>query len=462
MAVGDLTYRLEMEDQIDVMFPAKMPFQAAEPCDNRAAVSSLLGNSGAPLTLTKTTANYFRPPQQGDLCVASFLQATTGDFKTPKSDVSFSGIDEIDSVATAGGKYVVTLKNGFATTGATESCTGVKLFFFSPTDMFSPSIPPVAIAANVAYNAAGYGSAATPLVFAKNTLGGIQTTKTNDDVTVDSLNSIPWYVGAPVQLTGTDVSGSLETAVSHEAKVSSVKVNGDNVEIILDTPLAATGAGYTLNVPVLQYRDSLAGTKMTCTWQIDEIYGELFQQQLTPGQLAKAKSSLMDAEIPFVDQLLIQRNMPAASSAHTEVLQALANTVGLAVLTPQNNTLLSGFDGCSSYRFALNGKELTNQNIRVGSADRVGRQLHNYFLKTLHSNLGVAMQKYDAPRFDYVNTNDQTTHAFFPCVLPQLPTESVVQLQLFSDSTMGGKNIFYVFFRQRVMKISNGRVMISA
>jgi hypothetical protein len=45
-----------------------------------------------------------------------------------------------------------------------------------------------------------------------------------------------------------------------------------------------------------------------------------------------------------------------------------------------------------------------------------------------------------------------------------MPQESVVQLQLFATdgTTMAGKNLFYVFFRQRVMKISNGRVMLSA
>ena len=458
VAVGDLTYRVELEDQMNVAFPAKMPFQAAEPCDNRAAVASLLGNSGAPLTLTKTTANYFRPPQQGDLCVASFLQATTGNYKT----VSTSGIDEIDSVAIVGGKYVVTLKNGFATTGATESCTGIKLYYFSPTDMLGPSVCPIAIGATVAYNAAGYGSSAVPLVFAKNTVGGMQTTLASDAVTVDSLNTIPWYVGAPVQLCGTDVSGSLETAVSHEAKISSVKVNGDNVEIILDSPLAATGAGYALTVPVLCYRDSLAGTKMTCNWNIDEIYAELFKIQMTPAQMSKLKDRVANVEMPFLDQMLVQRNMPANSSAHTEVLQAMAGTVGLAVLTPQNQTFLSGFDGCNRYRFSINGKEVTNQDIEVGAADLVGRQLHNYFLKSYFGNLGQALKKYDAPQHDYNNTADTATHTVYPLIVPNLGAESVIQLQLFSDSTMGGKNIFYVFTRQKLLKISGGRVMVSA
>jgi len=461
MAVGDLTYRVEFEDQMNVAFPAKMPFSQGEPCDNRAAVSSLLGNAGAPLTLTKTTGNYFRPPQQGDLCVASFLQATAGTYKTTAT----SGRDEIESVTTAGGKYVVTLKNGFATTGATESCTGITLFYFSSTDMLGPSAIPVAVGNTITASAGVYGSAAAPIVFAKNTPGGIQTTKADDAVTADSLNSIPWYVGAPVQFCGIDVSGSVETASRVESNITSIKVNGDNVEIVVSPTLAAVGGGATtLVAPSLQYRDSKAGTKFTVAWNVDEVYAELFKLQLTPEQMSKAMSNMSNMELPWLDQQLIQRNMPSNSTAHTEVLQALAGTVGLAVLTPQNLTFLSGFDNCARYRFAINGKEVTNQDIVVGSADLKGRQLHNYFLKTFYGNLGQALKKYDAPQYDYVNQANQTTHAMYPLIIPNMPQECVVQVQLVaSDGTsMAGKNIFYVFYRQRVMKISNGRVMLSA
>ena len=458
MSVGDITYRVEFENQIDVAFPAKMPFSQGEPCDNRAAVASLLGNSGAPLTLTKTTGNYFRPPQQGDICVASFLQATTGNYKTTAT----SGRDEIESVTTAGGKYVVTLKNGFATTAATESCTGITLFYFSATDMLGATAVPVAQANTVAVAAGVYGSAAAPLVFAKNTPGGIQTTISGDVVTLDSLNSIPWYCGAPIQLCGIDVSGATETASRVESTITSVKLNGDNVELIISPTL--TAVGLTLVAPTVQYRDCLAGTKMTCAWNIDEVYAELLKIQLTPAQMEKAKAQLSNMEIPWMDQMLVQRNMPSNSTAHTEVLQAMAGTVGLAVLTPQNLTLLSGFDNCGRYRFSISGKEVTNQDIVVGSADLKGRQLHNYFLKTYHENLGMALKKYDANQYDYVNQGNQATHAMYPLIIPNLGAESVVQIQMFANdgTTMAGKNIFYVFTRQRVMKLSNGRVMLSA
>jgi len=463
MAVGDLTYRVEFEDQMNVAFPARMPFSAGEPCDNRSAVGSLLGAVGAPLTLTKTTGNYFRVPQQGDIACAYFIQSTTGSgsYKYPAaSGANSSGLDEIESVTTAGGKYVVTLKNGFTTTAAAEACTGITLFYCAASEMLGNSVFPLPLDAAMTGDTGGiYGNAAAPITFSLNAVGGIQTSQYDDSVTLDSLNTIPWYVGAPVTFTGVDTSGG-GAIVKHETTIASVIVDTTDVKITLTTPY--DGTANTLAQCSLTYRDSLAGTKFTCNWVVDEVYAELFQLQLTPQQMAKAKTSMADMELSWVDQQLIQRNMPDGATAHTEVLQALANTIGLAVITPQNLTLLSGFDGCSRYRFAINGKEVTNQDIIVGGADTRARQIHNYMLKSFFGNLGQALKKYDSPQYDYVCRADKATHAIYPLIIPNLPQESVVQIQMFSDSTMAGKNIYYCFFRQRMLKISNGRVQLSA
>jgi len=463
--ISDLTYRLEFEDQINVAFPARMPFSAGEPCDNRSAVGSLLGAATAPLTLTKTTANYFRAPQQGDIACAYFIQSTTGSgsYKYPAaSGANSSGLDEIASVTTAGGKYVVTLKNGFATTAATEACQGITLFYCSAAEMQGTGAFPLPLdAAMTGATGDVFGSAAAPIVFSLNAVGGIQTSQYDQSITLDALNSCPWYVGAPVTFTA--VGGSSAQVVRHETTIASVTVNGNDLEITLSTPYDGTAIGATNLVQCsLTYRDSYNGTKFNVSWNVDEVYAELHQIQLTPQQMAKAKSSMANMELPWVDQMLVQRNMPDGATAHTEVLQALANTIGLAVITPQNLTLLSGFDGCSRYRFSINGKDCTNQDIVVGSADLKGRQIHNYFLKTFFGNLGQTLKKYDAPQYDFVCTADKATHAMYPLIIPSLPQESVVQVQLFSDTSMSGKNIFYTFFRQRVLKISNGRVMVSA
>jgi hypothetical protein len=321
---------------------------------------------------------------------------------------------------------------------------------------------PIAYDVNIAAGTGNtYGSASAPIVFPKNTPGGIQTSKYDATVTVDSLSTIPWFVGAPVTLTC--VGGSAANVVNRtETTIASVKVNGDNVEIILTNPFVNTTGGSFQNWASLSYRDSLALTKFTANWVIDEVYGELFKINLLPSQMEKATKAMANMELPFIDEDLVQRTMPDATTAHTEVLQAPASSIGLAVLTPQNLTLLSGFDGCNRYRFSLDGRELTNQDIICGSADLRGRQLHNYFLKTFFANLNTPLKRYDAPKFDYVNTDDTATHAMYPLVLPNRPMESVVQVQLFSDTGMAGKSVFYLFFRQRVLKISNGRVMVSA
>jgi hypothetical protein len=470
-AINDCQLKLEFEDQIATVAPARMPFSQGEPADNTSAVASLLGNAGAPLTLTKTTANYWRAPRQGDICTAYFLQTTTSaaSFRYPgTADPGTSGglacgLDEILSVAIAGGKYVVTLKNGFATTAATEACQGIVFFYCSASEMLGNGAFPIPFDVAMAGGTGDtYGSASAPIVFSKNTPGGIQTSKYDAAVTVDALSTIPWYVGAPV--TFTVVGGGAANVISRtETTIASVKVNGDNVEIVLTDPFDATATGGAIRVQCsLTYRDSLAGTKFTANWVIDEVYAELFKINLLPSQMEKATKAMANMELPFVDAYLVQRSMPDSTTAHTEVLSTLPGTIGLAVLTPQNLTLLSGFDGCNRYRFSLDGKEVSNQDIVCGSADLRGRQLHNYFLKMFFANLQQPLKKYDAPKFDYNNTDDTATHAMYPLVIPNRPVESVVQVQLFSDTAMAGKSVFYVFYRQKVLQIKGGRAMVSA
>jgi hypothetical protein len=299
-------------------------------------------------------------------------------------------------------------------------------------------------------------------VFSKNTPGGIQTSKYDAAVTVDALSTIPWYVGAPV--TFTCVGGGASNVISRtETTIASVTVNGDNVEIVLTDPFDATTIGGASRVQCsLTYRDSLALTRFTANWAIDEVYAELFKINLLPSQMEKATKAMANMELPFVDAYLVQRSMPDSTTAHTEVLSTLPGTIGLAVLTPQNLTLLSGFDGCNRYRFSLDGKEVSNQDIVCGSADLRGRQLHNLYLKMFFANLQQPLKKYDGPKFDYVNTDDTATHAMFPLVIPNRPAETVVQVQLFSDTAMKGKSVFYVFYRQKVLQIKGGRAMVSA
>ena len=485
--VGDLTYHMEFEDQIDVAFPAPMPSRAPVPCVNTAAVGGVLKT----LSFVPTNGALYRPPQVGDLCTAFFVDTSGTDAcYAPRAIATGMGgftagaaaMDQITDVsltsAAAAGVYTVTLLNGFAVAGATDTCEKILLSYFSPSELDGNTANkiPLPLGVNI-YQSSDVvgGTGGAPITFAPNSLGGIEATL-NDagtlTVTADAFKSIPWYPGAPVTLTGLDANANAPVRLETFVTQVDVDVVGGtyNVKVYLQdtiTLAAATGT-YSLGVPCLTFRDSkmtgdvFTGTavKFTCNWTIDEVYLELLQLQLTPSMMDKAMKQMANIEIPFYDQLLIQKNMPA-TTLHTEVLSLPANTVGISVLTPQNLSLVSGFDNCARYRVALNGKELTNQDINVGPANRVGRQIHNVLLREHLLNIGRQLKKFDAPKFCYDINADKATHAMYGVVVPQVPIETIFQLQLFADNNMAAKNIYFLMHIERVLKLGGaGRAQV--
>ncbi len=470
--VGDLTYNLEFESQIDVVFPAAMPSRAPVPCVSTAAVANKLKT----LTLIPTAANLYRPPQVGDLCTAYFQEATgTVACFAPRAVATGMGgftagaaaMDEIATVSLVSGVYTVTLLNGFAVAGATDSCVKILLAYFAPSELDGTTANkiPLPLGSNIYQSATVVGGAGAPITFIPNSLGGIEATLNDEGtltVTPDAYKSIPWYAGAPVTLTGLDANANAPVRVETFITKVDVDLATSNVLVYLDDAIALTiGSGtYSLAVPCLTFRDSkitgdlFTGTpvKFTCEWNVDELYLEMLQLQLTPSMMASAMKQMSNLEIPFFDQILVQKNMPV-TTVHTEVLSLPANTVGMTVLTPQNLTLLSGFDNCTSYRVALNGKELTNQDIKVGSASQVGRQIHNVLLREHLMNIGRQLKKYDAPKFSYDISVDAATHAMFGVVVPQVPVETIFQIQLFADNAMASKNLYFIHHVERVLKL---------
>ena len=481
--VGDLTYDLEFESQIDTVFPAPMPSRAPVPCVTTAAVGGKLQT----LSLVTTAANLYRPPQVGDLCTAYFLDQTgTVAVFAPRAVASGMGgftagaaaMDQITAVSLVSGTYAVTLLNGFAVNGATDSCVKIMLSYFSPAELdgTTDNKIPLPLGANIYQSAAVVGGAGgAAITFIPNSLGGIEATLNavgTLTVTADAYKSIPWYVGAPVTLSGIDANANAPVRLETFITQVDVDVATKNVLVYLqDTiDLTATGGTYSLAVPCLTFRDSkvpagsnlftATGIKFTCDWNVDELYLELLQLQLTPSMMQAAMKQMSNIEIPFYDQILVQKNMPS-TTVHTEVLSLPANTVGMTVLTPQNLTLISGFDNCTSYRIALNGKELTNQSINVGNADQVGRQIHNVLLREHLINIGLQLKKYDAPKFCYDINVDAATHAMYGVVVPQVPVETIFQIQLFADNAMASKNLFFVHHIERVLKLGGaGKAMI--
>ena len=488
--VGDLTYDLEFESQIDTVFPAPMPSRAPVPCYNQNAVGGKLQT----LTLYPTSANLYRPPQVGDVCTA-FFQESTGTIAcfAPRAVPSGMGaftcgaaaMDQIATVTLTSGLYTVTLLNGFAVAGATDLCTKIMLSYFSPAELDgnTDNKIPLPLGANIYGSSTVIGGAGgAPITFIPNSLGGIEATlhnavaaPNNFTVTADAYKSIPWYVGAPVTLSGIDANANSGTGapVRLETFISQIDVDvaTKNVLVRLQDTITLTAGGgptYSLAVPCLTFRDSKvtgdvftgATAKFTCDWNVDELYLELLQLQLTPSMMQAAMKQMSNLEIPFYDQILVQKNMPS-TTVHTEVLSLPANTVGMTVLTPQNLTLISGFDNCTSYRVALNGKELTNQDITVGNADQVGRQIHNVLLREHLINIGRQLKKYDAPKFCYDINVDAATHAMYGVVVPQVPVETIFQIQLFATNAMASKNIYFVHHIERVLKLGGaGKAMI--
>jgi len=454
--VSDLTFNVEFEDTIPVVAPAKMPNAAPVPCDNRAAVGSLIGHAAAPLTLSpNVNTGYWRAPKLGDICTAIYNQADPdGQIWTPDD---IEAHNEIVSVTQVGNKYVVVLSNGFPTIGATSDVTEIFLYYTSPNDQHELNSQPNVPVAEPIAEPADVGTALNPLVFTPNSAGGLSTVKdggiTDNDV---AFGSCPWYVGAPVtMMLYDDVEAPSITRLETTITALNVAENG-NLEVILDTAVTVTVGAPFIS---LCYRDSYDGVKFTCNWNIDEFYLELFKINLLPSQIEKAIAALEKGlEIPYVDQLLVQKNMQS-TTVHSETLQSPPNTIGCSLLSPNNLTLLSHFDNLSNYRWSLNGKEVTNQAIVVGGSG-AGRQIHNIMLKSHFGNMGLALKKYDAPNVCYTTSQDMH-HSLIPVIIPMVPAETLVQVTLVAnDAQMSSKNLFFVFHINRVLKVSKGMVKV--
>lgn len=431
IATGDLSYHMEFENQIQCIYPAVMPTQMCV-IDNRAAVASVLGDAASPLTTTLAASAFNRAPKVGDR-VRLWFAETGSTIKT--------GIDTISAVTTTGGFYVITLATGVATTGATPACTSINLFYGDY---------PVYACDNVTAAGNVIGDAAARALVLQDFY--------NHEFTLEDNKQCPFYVGCPVRVVA--ANSVANTAHVTSTTVSSLQRNNDDLLILLTTPLNVGGNDLCNNI-YISHRDhsTAANAAFGITWTINEVYAELAEIQLTPNQREAARKGLADLELPFYEQRLIQKDMPSTTT-HTDVIHIDPNCLGLAVLTPQTLTFLSGFENCTSYRFAIDGISNTNRDINVGNASTTGRQLHNVMLKNYFGNTGAPLLKYDAQTVDYARLDNNATHAFFPLVTPYVPRQQIVQIQLFATTAMNQKSLHYVTTHSRVLKISNGRLML--
>lgn len=441
VAVGNMLYKLQFEDRMDVMSPVKMNTFQVYPCDNITLTggASQFGDAGYPIVITCPANNIWHKPKVGHIITVSYR---TSDGPALNDWTASSTV--ITAVNTVGGKYSIEVDILFSA-GVNASITDLAAVV---TD--TSSFPTVLNNVTPAANRIGV-SDATKLV-----LSNVFT-----NATPASYDRCPLYVGAAIRILFQDATSIAAGTV--DAVVSSLTINGKDLEILVKDTAGNDGVDVGTSNALTQvgfgFRYETGNVKFAVNWRIHEVYAQLHEIQLLPSQREAARKALADLEIPFTSRYLKMRNMPS-TAAHTEVIQADPNCAGVAVLTPQNLTLLSGFDNCSSYRFAIDGKETTNRDVRVGDERSVGRQLHNHLLKRFYGNLGKRLRKYDANPIDYAAPENQATHAFYPLVTPVVPRPQIIQLQLFSDTAMSGKPVFYVFYHQKVLALSNGRARV--
>jgi hypothetical protein len=454
IALGNLTYNVEFEDQIQVVSPANMPSRAGVACDSGE------GSVQYPLIPTPTVAaGFWRAPKVGDLVTAYYTEVSGGTYTAWDPvliEASLGHSPEITSVTVVNGKYNILLSQPLPKHGGASSMATIFMFYSSQNEQFEVNNQlPVPIAQPIV-GASNVGSAAHPLVFVPNSCGGlVQNNGTGITGTDVAFGTCPWYVGAPVTLfVYDDIAHPVTTRVETTIEVLTIAANG-NLEVVLSDTIAVTVGAQT---PCLAFRDSYANSKFTVNWNIDEFYLELFKINLTGSQMAVAQKALENLEIPYTDQLLVQKNMQT-TNVHTETINCPPNTIGCSLLSPDNLTLLSHFDGLSNYRWSLNGREVTNQAIIVGGSNS-GRQIHNIMLKSHFGNLGLAVKKYDASNVCYVTSQDMV-HTLIPLVIPNVPAETLVQVTLVANGNpMQSKNLFFVFHVSKMLKISKGMVKI--
>lgn len=440
IGVGNLSYQIEFENQLDVVSPADMPAQQIEPCNDiqLAGGATTWGTALHPIVLTKTVSNHWKPPVSGQQVSLWYVQTTaTG---APATRVK-TAVRRITSVSVGGGLYILTTDVAL-TSGANDLVENIHISYYTPGCNTPYPCDDITPTANV------IGDATHPLVI-------------SDMFSVDTDEAhkeCAFYVGAPVCVVASDETA--DRVRLHETVVSRLTINGPDLEIELLVPFNVGGNNDQTEINI-GYRTSLANTKFTVEWQIAELYAELHEIQLMPTQREAARKALGDLKLPFVSLYLKQRNMPETNS-HSEVIQSDPNCLGLAVLTPQNLTLVSGFDRCTSYRFAINGKDQTNRPIPVGDENTVARQLHNYLIKRFYGNLGQRVMKYDAPTINYGAPDAQASHSMFPLVTPLVPEPLTIQLVLDADGPlpMESKNLFFVFAHSKTLMLSKGRAMV--
>jgi len=327
---------------------------------------------------------------------------------------------------------------------------------------------------------ATFGSATNPIQYRwySEAAGAV-----SQEVKQSDLESLPFYVGMPVKIDGRSNGTafashfSLIKKITIQAAASTAPLNQANVALIeLDASVVVTAA-QAIDQVVLsldQSNDGAGGAACTVNYEIEDLYLELHTIQLTPQQLEMAASAMENLQIPYIEHRLVKKVLNTTSD-YSETLYLDGGCAGVAVITPQNNGLVSGYDGCNNYRFSFDGRNVTNRDIQIGPAKSnsggpatsgVGRQVHNHMLQKFFGNIGKVLMRFEKPQSDYraafaSEALQLDSHAIFPLVTPLVPNDVIAQFQCRSaaGTTMNTKEVFYVSMYPRSLNFQKGKLV---
>ena len=294
-----------------------------------------------------------------------------------------------------------------------------------------------------------FGNAAAPLIWRQRATDTVLTLKDIDDS--------PWYVGCPLVFRYED-----NGAKTGASSIASLTATDAGIEIVLTTPLPATGTGVQATfLSATQYISNDA----TFEWSIDEVFLEMHELQLTPKQFEQTIAMTQNLSIPWMEYRLQKKTM-AASAFYSDNILVDPLCLGMFILTPKSSELTSSLDTAIRYRFSIDGTPVDDRDIPLGpitnpTGTGAARQLQNYKLIKFMENMGFPLKRFDTPKAGYDQATDliDHTHHMYPLILPIKSVSQIVSIELNASGAMAQKDVYYVMLYQRELKFKNGRVL---
>lgn len=442
---GDLQYKIDFAlPTMSTLSLAEMP-TCCETIQARASVGTLLGNATAQLTTQRNVSQFTRPPLVGDRVFLACRDATP---------INRDGTDVITAVTEAGSKYVITLATGI-TTANNSACTGIVLWYGSGSRLRTAYE-----SANVTPVGNNIGIAGAPFVITNfyDTNGG---SASNID-----YDMCPFVTGFPILVWAYNTVAN--TVFNASTTIQSLTRVGRDLQIIL----AGTGVAVGTNDPCIVYfahRDfntdgnapiCASTTTFPITWTLYDTYIDACQVNMMPDQVNQIRQQLQSGvKFDFISKMQIPRQVAASTNMDTDIMLP-PRCVGLAVLTPQNNSVVSGFDNCTSYVFDIGTDMWTPRFIPVGQINSADRQLQNYVLKLFFKAIGSNLAKYDAATRDNDHVQPTVDKGMYVCVPPYSKESQHVRLRLFSSTAMAQKTQYWIPYVRKTLVVSKDGVAV--